>query len=55
MEKIKNCLPSTDSAKIFAEFDNLNVTKFQGLQTVFDGHFEDLTPFVQNASYQISR
>ena len=46
-KKIKNCLPSTDSAKIFAEFDNLNVTKFQGLQTVFDGHFEDLTPFVQ--------
>ena len=25
----------------------MNVTKFQGLQTVFDGHFEDLTPFVQ--------
>lgn len=46
-EKIKNVLPSTDSAKIFAEFDNLNVIKFQGLQTVFDGRFEDLTPFVQ--------
>ena len=27
------------SAKVFAEFDNLNVTKFQGLQTVFDGRF----------------
>ena len=25
----------------------MNVTKFQGLQTIFDGHFEDLTPFVQ--------
>ncbi len=46
-QKIKTVLPSTDSAKIFAEFDNLNVTKFQGLQTVFDGRFEDLTPFVQ--------
>ncbi|HHU64500.1 Xaa-Pro peptidase family protein, partial [Streptococcus sp.] len=46
-EKIKNGLPSVDSAKILAEFDNLNVTKFQGLQTVFDGRFEDLTPFVQ--------
>ena len=46
-KKIKNGLPSTDSAKIFAEFDNLNVIKFQGLETVFDGRFEDLTPFVQ--------
>ncbi|MDE7488727.1 M24 family metallopeptidase, partial [Streptococcus agalactiae] len=23
-------------------------TKFQGLQTVFDGHFENLTPYIQN-------
>lgn len=23
------------------------MTKFQGLQTVFDGRFEDLTPFIQ--------
>lgn len=35
------------TARSFAEFDNLNVTKFQGLQTVFDGRFEDLTPFIQ--------
>lgn len=28
------------------EFDNLNVTKFQGLQTVFEGRFENLTPFI---------
>ena len=27
-------------------FDNLNVTKFQGLQTVFEGRFENLTPFI---------
>ena len=46
-QKIKADLPSTDSSKIFAEFDNLNLTKFQGLQTVFDGHFENLTPFIQ--------
>ena len=31
----------------YAEFDNLNVTKFQGLQTVFEGRFENLTPFIQ--------
>lgn len=46
-EKIKTVLPTTESKKIFAEFDNLNVTKFQGLQTVFDGRFENLTPYVQ--------
>ena len=46
-QKIKADLPSTDSSKIFAEFDNLNLTKFQGLQIVFDGHFENLTPFIQ--------
>lgn len=46
-EKIKSGLPSTTGKKLFAEFDNLNVTKFQGLQTVFEGHFENLTPFIQ--------
>ena len=46
-QTIKSGLPSTDSAKVFAEFDNLNVTKFQGLQTAFDGHFENLTPYIQ--------
>lgn len=47
-QKIKAVLPSTDSKKVLAEFDNLNVTKFQGLQTVFDGRFENLTPYVQH-------
>ena len=46
-QKIKAGLASTDSPIIYAEFDNLNVTKFQGLQTVFDGRFENLTPFIQ--------
>ena len=46
-EKIKTILPKTDSPKVFAEFDHLNVTKFQGLQTVFDGHFDNITPFIQ--------
>ena len=44
-QKIKAGLASTDSPIIYAEFDNLNVTKFQGLQTVFDGRFENLTPY----------
>ena len=46
-QKIKAGLASTDSPIIYAEFDNLNVTKFQGLQTVFEGRFENLTPFIQ--------
>ena len=46
-QKIKAGLTSTDSPIIYAEFDNLNVTKFQGLQTVFEGRFENLTPFIQ--------
>ena len=46
-QKIKTGLPSTGSPIIYAEFDNLNVTKFQGLQTVFEGRFENLTPFIQ--------
>ncbi|HGD3084683.1 TPA: M24 family metallopeptidase [Streptococcus agalactiae] len=47
-QKIANNLPSFSVSKVLAEFDNLNVTKFQGLQTVFDGHFENLTPYIQN-------
>ena len=46
-QKIKAGLASTDSPIIYAEFDNLNVTKFQGLQSVFEGRFENLTPFIQ--------
>ncbi|MGT2907669.1 M24 family metallopeptidase [Streptococcus dentiloxodontae] len=46
-QKLKTILPDTNSDKIFVEFNHLNITKFQGLQTVFEGHFENLTPFVQ--------
>ncbi|MTB35897.1 aminopeptidase P family protein [Streptococcus uberis] len=46
-EKIRKVLPNTDAKTIYAEFDHLNVTKFQGLQTVFSGRFENLTPFIQ--------
>ena len=50
MAKIKAGLASTDSPIIYAEFDNLNVTKFQGLQSVFEGRFENLTPFIQKCA-----
>ncbi|WP_161978975.1 M24 family metallopeptidase [Streptococcus sp. S784/96/1] len=46
-EKIKAVLPKTDFPKVAVEFDNLNVTKFKGLQSVFSGDFSDLTPVVQ--------
>ncbi|MGT2933289.1 M24 family metallopeptidase [Streptococcus catagoni] len=46
-EKMKTVLPHTDVKKIYAEFDHLNLTKFQGLQSIFSGHFENLTPLVQ--------
>lgn len=46
-EKIKAVLPKTDFPKVAVEFDNLNVTKFKGLQSVFSGEFTNLTPLVQ--------
>ncbi|MGT2887661.1 Xaa-Pro peptidase family protein [Streptococcus didelphis] len=47
-EKIKAVLPTTDSPTLYAEFDHLNVTKFQGLQSIFSGRFENLTPYIQS-------
>ncbi|VTS16851.1 Xaa-Pro dipeptidase [Streptococcus pseudoporcinus] len=46
-EKIKAVLPNTSPKRLYAEFDHLNVSKFQGLQGIFSGHFENLTPFIQ--------
>ncbi|MBM7642340.1 M24 family metallopeptidase [Streptococcus loxodontisalivarius] len=46
-QKITSVLPSLDSPVVFAEFNNLNVTKFQGLQTVFSGRFDNLTPLIE--------
>ena len=46
-QKIRYSLPRIDSKSIFVEFDHLNVTKFNGLQSVFLGCFENLTPFIQ--------
>lgn len=46
-EKIKAVLPNTAAKTIYAEFDHLNVNKFHGLQTIFSGQFNNLTPYVQ--------
>lgn len=46
-EKIKAVLPKTDFTQVAVEFDNLNVTKYKGLQSVFSGDFVNLTPLVQ--------
>ena len=45
-EKIKTLLPKTNYSKIALEFDNLNVTKFKGLETIFSGQFTNLTPLI---------
>ncbi|VTS36079.1 Xaa-Pro dipeptidase [Streptococcus porcinus] len=47
-EKITSVLPNKKAKRIYAEFDHLNVSKFQGLQSIFSGHFDNLTPFIQN-------
>lgn len=46
-EKIAAVLPQRDFAQVAVEFDNLNVTKFKGLQSVFSGEFVNLTPTIQ--------
>lgn len=46
-EKIKAVLPKTDYPQVAIEFDNLNVSKYKGLQTVFSGDFVNLTPVLQ--------
>lgn len=44
-EKIKHALPAQASKTVALEFDNLILTKYHGLRTVFEGaNFENLTP-----------
>lgn len=45
-EKIKAILPKTDYPQVAIEFDNLNVTKLRGLETVFSSQFVNLTPTI---------
>ncbi|MFS1663191.1 M24 family metallopeptidase [Streptococcus sp. zg-JUN1979] len=46
-EVLTKQLPFLGAKRIFAEFDHLNVSKFKGLESVFAGRFENLTPFIQ--------
>ncbi|MGT2929116.1 M24 family metallopeptidase [Streptococcus dentasini] len=46
-QKIRLSLPRIDSNIIYIEFDHLNVTKFNGLQSVFLGRFDNITPLIQ--------
>lgn len=45
-QKIKAVLPKTDLKTVAVEFDHLNVTKFKGLEDVYDADFCDLTPLI---------
>ncbi|MGT2751021.1 M24 family metallopeptidase [Streptococcus orisasini] len=45
-KKIQKSLAKTDYSKVALEFDNLNVTKFKGLESIFSGQFTDLTPLI---------
>ena len=47
-KKIKENLPSHSSKTVAVEFDNLILTKYHGLRTVFEqAEFTNLTPFIQ--------
>ncbi|MEY8700429.1 M24 family metallopeptidase [Streptococcus ferus] len=45
-EKIKAALPQRNYQQLALEFDNLNVTKFKGLESLFSADFTDLTPYL---------
>ncbi|MBJ8349204.1 M24 family metallopeptidase [Streptococcus zalophi] len=45
-QKMKAILPKTDYRQIAVEFENLNITKLRGFETVFTGEFVDLTPTI---------
>ena len=47
-KKIQNALPQLDFKRVAVEFDNLILTKYHGLKTVFESaEFENLTPLIQ--------
>lgn len=52
---IKKSLPSKTYRKIGAEFDNLNLTRFYGLKTIFERDFIDLTPLINRMKLIKSR
>ena len=47
-QKMKDALPQLDFKRVAVEFDNLILTKYHGLKTVFEtAEFENLTPRIQ--------
>lgn len=47
-QKIKHALPQLDFKRVAVEFDNLILTKYHGLKTVFEtAEFDNLTPRIQ--------
>lgn len=52
---IKNNLPKQHFSAIGAEFDNLNLTRYHGLQTIFNQTFTDLTPLINQMKLIKSR
>ena len=47
-QKMKHALPQLDFKRVAVEFDNLILTKYHGLKTVFEtAEFENLTPRIQ--------
>ena len=47
-KKIQNALPQLDFKRVAVEFDNLILTKYHGLKSVFEtAEFENLTPLIQ--------
>ncbi len=54
-EKIKAALPQKHFKKIGAEFDNLNLTRYHGLQSIFNQAFSDLTPLINKMKLIKSR
>lgn len=54
-EKIKAVLPKTDFPRVGLEFDNLNLTKYRGLETVFSSEFADITPIINQMKLIKSR
>ena len=52
---IKHLLPKQTFKAIGAEFDNLNLTRYHGLQSIFDQPFSDLTPLINQMKMIKSR
>lgn len=52
---IKSKLPQKAFTAIGAEFDNLNLTRYHGLQSIFDQPFTDLTPLINRMKLIKSR